>query len=447
MSELLAIAERVVAMARAGEEVEAVVVRDHETHVRAYEGEVEQLESAETHGVGVRVVLPGGRQGFAYCGTFDDDAVREVIDDARDNAGFATADDAQAIASPDGVPFANLDLWREELMRVSTDEKIKLALELESATRSADRRITGIEAVDYHDGSGESAVATTTGIRAVDRSTSCAAVAEALAADGDASRTGYAVGVGRTIADLDIEAIAAEAAERTTSMLGATKPASTRTTVVLDPHVTASFLGIIAGTLSGDEVIKGRSPFGDRVGDVIAAPSLTLTEDPTNAAAPGASASDGEGIATRRVALLDNGELRGFLHNSYTGRRSGAATTGSAERSFKSTPGVGCSAISLVPGLLTPDEIFAQVGEGIYITAVMGLHSGVNSISGDFSTGAEGRRISGGALAEPLNEFTIGSTLQRMLLDVVAVGSDLRWLYGSAAGLSLAIHDVTISGE
>jgi PmbA protein len=139
--------------------------------------------------------------------------------------------------------------------------------------------------------------------------------------------------------------------------------------------------------------------------------------------------------------------LQQFVHNAYTARKAGTRSTGSAVRAgFASTPGVGCRALSLAPGSVDQEAILAQVGDGVLISSVAGLHSGVNPVSGDFSTGAEGLRISGGSLGEPLREFTLASTLQKMLKDVLVVGSDVEWLPMSAAGVSLAISDVTISG-
>jgi PmbA protein len=114
---------------------------------------------------------------------------------------------------------------------------------------------------------------------------------------------------------------------------------------------------------------------------------------------------------------------------------------------FKSAPGVGCRALSLVPGTASQDEIIASVGEGMLVQWVTGIHSGVNPISGDFSVGAEGILIRDGALAEPVREVTIASTIQRMLSTVVAVGADLEWLPGIAAGLTLAIGEISLSGS
>ncbi len=225
------------------------------------------------------------------------------------------------------------------------------------------------------------------------------------------------------------------------------QPKSRRLTVVLDPRVAASFLSIVGGTLTGERVLKGRSPFADRMGDVIAAPVLTLVDDATNPESLGADSHDGEGLATRPSTLIDAGALTTFLQNSYTARRAKTVSTGSAVRGYSSRPGVGCLALIPKAGALSVEELYAEVGEGVLVQEVTGLHSGVNPVSGDFSVGAEGVMIRDGVLAEPVREMTIASTLQRMLLDIVAIGGDLEWLPGGDAGVSLAIGDVALSGS
>ncbi len=443
--ELLAIADRVLGWARDDEQVEVVVGRSSSTEVRVYEGDIESLSSAGTQGVGVRVIA-GNRQGFAYAGTLDDDVLGEVLAEARDNAAFATEDEYLGLAEPDGVPIADLDLYREALESVPTDRKVAMAMELERAVRAADSRISGIEAAEYADSVGEGVVASTAGIRSSGRESACYVGAYPLATDGDETKTGFGFSVGREPADLDVDAAAVDAARRATRLLGAVKPAGGRMNVVLDPYVTAQFLGIVAGTMNGESLIKGRSLFADRLGDEIAAGCVTLIDDPTNPLAYTATETDGEGLATRRNVLIDAGVLEQFSHNSYTARRSGTVSTGSAVRGFKSTPGVGSRAVSLVPGTKSQAELLAELGDGILVSSVSGLHSGVNPVSGDFSTGAEGLRVTGGVLGEPLREFTIASTLQRMLRDVVAVGADIEWLPMSAAGVSLVLHDISVSG-
>lgn len=447
MTELIDIATRIAGWATAGEQVEAYVVHERETEVRAYEGEVESLTSAESQGVGVRVIVDG-RQGYAYAGTLDEAALTETLQEARDNAAFAQPDEFNGVAAPDGVAPVELDLFDETMAKFPTDQKVALAIELERATRAADPRISGIESAEYVDAIAEAAVANSEGVATTTRETGCYLSAYSLAeADGE-TQTGFGFSIGRGPDALDPAKAATDAAERATRLLGAVKPASQRLTVVLDPWVAAQMLGIIGHTLTGEAVQKGRSLFADRVGEQVAVPEFVLMDDGTEPAAFTASTVDGEGLATRPVPLIDGGVLQGFLHNSYTARRGSTASTGSAARGgFKSGPGVGAHALALRPGTKTQAELVAGIDDGLLVQGVAGLHSGVNPVSGDFSTGAEGLRIRNGELAEPVREITIASTIQRLLLDIQGIGSDLEWLPMSAAGVSLVVADVTMSGE
>jgi len=447
VSELLAIAAGVVERAREGEVVEAYVGRARTTEIKAYEGEVESLSSAASAGIAVRVVVDG-RQGFAYTGAIDAAALEETLEEARDNARFAGVDECNTVASPDGVAPPELVMDTGKLAGTPVDRKVELALELERAARAASSLVRGVETAMYGDEVSTSAVATSTGVRAETESAVCYLATYVMAGEAAETQTGFWYGVGRTVDELDVSDVANLAVERAVRMLGAKQPSSRRLTVVLEPFVTAQFLSLIGSTLTGEAVLKGYSPFGDRVGESIGAASVTLVEDPTDPDAFGASRYDDEGLASRRVPLVDGGVLRGFVHNAYTGLRSGQGSTGSAARAGLSAPvTVGCRALALTPGTLSADEVIAQVGDGLLVQNVKGLHSGVNPISGDFSAGAEGLLIRDGQIAEPVREITIASTLQRMLQDVVVIGGDVHHLPMSAAGLTLAVGDVTMSGK
>jgi PmbA protein len=441
------LASRIAGWARSGEQVEAYVARGRETEIRVYEGDVESLTAADFEGVGVRVVA-GNRQGFAYAGSLDGEVVAETLAEARDNAAFATFDEFAGLAGPDGVEPVALDVYRAELASFPTVAKVDMALELDRRVRGGDPRIRGAEVTAYTDFLSESAVATSTGIAASSRRTGSYVWSHAIAGEGAETQTGAGAAVARQPGDLDLDKAAGEAIEKATRLLGARKPASARLTVVLEPRVTASFLSTLAATLSGEAVLKGRSPFADRVGEEVGVPAFTLVDDPTDAEAFLASPYDAEGLACRPTRLIDAGVLQGFLYNTYAARRAGTRSTASAVRAgFKSGPGVGARAVSLVPGHAGPDEIVGSLERGLLVQAVAGLHSGVNPVSGDFSVGAEGVMIRGGALAEPVRELTIASTIQRMLRNVVAVGDDLEWSAGAAARITLAVADVSIGGQ
>jgi len=447
MPDLLGLARRVLAKAGADEQVEVYVAHGRETSIRVFEGEIEELTAAESAGVGVRVISDG-RQGFSYVGALDESAAAEALVEARDNARFATVDEHAGLASPDGVKAPVLELWRDELVAFPTDEKVALALELERRVRGGDPRIRQVVSSDYVDGFGETAIATSRGIEVTSRQTGCYLFVHAVAGDGDDTQTGLGYSVGRAPDDLDLEAAGTDAVERATRLLGAKKAKSAKLTAVLDRRVTATLLGILASTLSGEEAIKGRSLFAGRIGEKVGVDELTLVDDPTNPLAYGASEYDAEGLACRRNALISGGELTGFLYDTYAANLAGTSSTGSAVRGgFRTTPGVGAQALALEPGNYDQSEIIAKLGDGFLVQSITGVHSGVNRVSGDFSVGAEGLMIRGGELAEPVREVTIASTIQRMLQHVVAVGSDVEWLPGAAMGVTLAVADIAMSGS
>jgi len=446
--DLLALAERVAGWARTGEDIEVYVARGDETEIRAYAGEVESLTSATSAGIGIRVVVDH-RLGFAWAGSLDDSVLGETLAEARDNATFATPDEHVQLAVPDGVAAIPVDLWDEGLASVPTTAKVELALALEAQARGADRRIRQVDHADYGDGSVEMALVSTTGIRASSRKTSGFLSVGVIAGDGDASQTGGGYSVGRGFEGLDPGKATADAVLRAVRLLGATKGPSGRQTVVFDRRVATTLLSVVSSALSGEAVAKGRSFFAGRIGEVVGDHSLTLVDDPTDPRAYAAATYDAEGLACRRNVLIDSGVLRAFLYDTVSASRAGVSSTGSAVRGgFSGTPGPGCRALTLAPGPEGYDEeaVLAAVGEGLFVQSMTGVHSGVNPISGDFSVGAEGLMIRDGRLAEPVREITVASTLQRMLQSLVAVGADVEWLPGIAAGQTLAVGDMQISG-
>jgi PmbA protein len=465
---ILALVRKIAGEARPGEQVEAYAARSKGTEIKVFGGEVESLSAENTEGVGVRVVVDG-RQGFAWAGSLEPDIVAETLAEARDNAGFGSPDEHLGLPGPDDVADpggerAVLDLWRDALLTTSADDKVALALELERAVMGADNRIRGVRTVSYGDGATEMALANSLGVEASSRRTVCSISAMTLAGEDVGTRTGYGFSVGREPSQLDVSEAAQMAAERAVRLLGATQPKSRRLPVVFDPLVASSILGVISGALNGESVLKGRSMFADRGGsrrpdrgdtprppgrldEMVAGAHLSIVDDPTNPEAFGAAGYDSEGVPTRPVRLIENGRLARFLHNVHSGRRAGSGTTGSAVRGgYRSTPGVGPRALHFEPGPATPEELLRRAEGGLYVQSITGLGSGASPVTGDFSVGADGLMIRDGALAEPVREITVASTLQRMLGDL-EVGNDLQWLAGGAGAITMFLPEMTMSGS
>jgi PmbA protein len=444
-AELLAVAVDVAGRAAGGEQVEAFVGRSSYTSVKAHGGEVESFSSATTAGIGIRVVRDH-RQGFAWAGTLDPDVVAETLAEARDNAAFSEPDEWVGLAEPDGVAPVPFDPFDPAVAAMAPDRKVELALELERRVRSGDPRITGVRVAAFSDSTSRAAVATSTGIAGASRQAWCSMGVSALAVDGDETYTGHGSTVGFSPDDLDLDEAATDAVTRAVRLFGARPVPSQRLTVVLEPRLAASIVGLLGGTLTGDRVAKGRSPFADRVGEQIAVAGLTLVDDPTDHRSFAAESFDGEGLACRRNVLVADGVLQGFLYDSATGRRAGRPSTASAVRGISSTPSVGCQALALAPGAGGHDELLADVDLGVEVQSITGWHSGVNAVSGDLSVGIEGVMVRDGERAEPVREVTIASTLQKLLLGITAVGGEIEWLPGGTGCPTLVFGDVSLSG-
>jgi len=439
--ELQELLDAVVAQATAGEGVEAYGLDQTETTVRAFDGEVESLSSARTRGVGIRV-LRDHRMGYAYTADLTEAALAAALQAARENADAASPDDANGL--PDAASVQDLPgLAADGFAEFAVEDKVRLAITMEQAVRAVGGDVRGVDSAVYSDGDTTAAIASTNGVRAAFQRTDAFVYTEVLAERDGATTAAYGLDVARHPADLDVKAAAAEGVQRATRLLGATKPESQKLLVVLDPFATASLLGVLAGALSAEAAQKGRSLFADKVGEQVGSAQVTLVDDGRLMAGLAASPWDGEGVPTGRTELINAGVLQGFLHNTYTGRRGGTASTGNASRAgFMSPPGLAPTNLFLQPGALDEAALLARAGNAFYCQQIMGVHSGANPISGDISVGVAGLMIRDGQLAEPVREATIGGSLTGMLQGVLEVGSELRFLpFGGGMGGALVLVD------
>ncbi|HVM14574.1 MAG TPA: TldD/PmbA family protein [Egibacteraceae bacterium] len=444
--DLLTLLDRVVDRATNGELVEAYGIDQTETTVKAYGGDVESLSSAQTRGVGIRVIVDGG-VGYAYTADTSEAALAETLEEARVNASVATADPANVLAEPGDQ--RNLDgLYDPRFTQVAADDKVGLALALEAAATAADE-IKGVDSATYGDSDATVAICSTAGVRGAYRRCDAYLGVEVLAERDGTTTSAYGLDLRRVAEDLDVDAAAREAVERAVRLLGGRKPASAPVPVVLDPYATAAFLGVLAAGLTADAVQKGRSLFAGHLGESIAPAHVTLVDDGTLVEGPGAAPWDAEGVPSGRTPLIEGGVLQGWLHNCHTAARDATSSTGNASRSgFKATPGVSPTNLFLQPGTADRDALLRQAGTGFYCQQIMGVHSGADPVSGEFSVGAAGVMIRDGAFAEPVREATIAGTIPQMLSGIVAVGADLRWLPfgGGMGGTTVLIDGMTLAG-
>lgn len=416
--------------------------------VRVYDAAVESVVEAGSRGAGVRV-FTGGRSGYAYGSDLSDQGLTKLARAATEAASVTEPDEHAGLPAEPGAADVG-SLSSEEIERWTMDRRIELALAVERAARERDPLVTNVEDTVYADSAGRVALANSAGFRGTYEQSQCYAYAYAFAGDGADRMTGMGVGVARGPESLDPEAIGREAADRAVALHGARQPSSRRCPVVLDQYVAASFVSVIGGALSADAVQRGRSLFADKQGEQIADRRLRLVDDGLAPDGLATAPFDGEGMPQQRTPLIEDGTMREFLYDSYTGRRGNHDSTGNGIRgSYRTPPSVAPTNLVVEPGEADEAELLRVAGDGFYVMSVSGLHSGVNPISGTFSVGATGRLIAGGELADPVREVTIASDLVAMLQAVSAVGADARWVPfgGSVKVPALLIGEMTIAGS
>jgi PmbA protein len=448
VADLEGLCRAAVEAAERDEQVEAYAQETRRAQVRTRDAEVESFTSAETRGVGVRVIVEG-RLGYAYAADPDQDGVRALVAAARGSARFAEPDEGNVLpelGDVDGIP----GLYREETAGIDPDRRIPLAFDVERAATGSQADVRRVESAGYGDAVTRLVVASTRGGPVGFGRTDCWAYAVALAERDGEVQTGFAYRLARSPDDLDPADAGREAAERAARLLGGTKPETERLPIVLDPVAATGFLGVLAGSLSAESVLKGRSLFADRVGDRVGSEAATVVDDARLEIGPAVAPVDDEGVRTGRTPLVEGGVLRGFLHNTSTAARTGngARSTGNAGRgTYRTPPAVSPSNLYLVPGQTGLADLLARAGRAIYVQDVTGLHSGANPVSGEFSVGATGLRVEGGAFAEPLREMTIASTLLDLLAGIVVAGDDLTFPGGSLGSPTILVGEMTVGGR
>ncbi|MFY9856131.1 MAG: TldD/PmbA family protein [Terracidiphilus sp.] len=440
------------AMKAGASDAEAVAREGDEFSVNVRMGQVETLKESGSRGLGVRVFM-GKRSASTSTSDLTAEGIRQLVDGAMALVKVTEEDTFSGLAETAefGALSSDLHLYDDDVYSLAGPERIEWARRAEAAALEADERITNSDGGSFDAATGRKALANSRGFVGGYRSSYAGVSAAPLAQDanGAMQRDGWWSSA-RRLADLDSpEAIGKEAARRALRRLGARRVPTQRVPIVFAPEVARSLIGSIFEAASGDSIWRGASLLAGKLGEQIAAPSLTIIDDntmmlPTGMGGFGTSPFDGEGLPSRRTVVVEAGVLRNYLLNTYTARKLGMKSTHNASRGLAGAPGIGCGNLYLEPGMLTAEQIIADVPAGLYVTGLIGF--GVNTVTGDYSRGATGLWIENGVLTHAVEEVTIAGNLAEMLRNVTAIGNDLEFR-GAVASPTLRIDGMTIAGS
>ena len=432
------------ALARGAKAAEGVYTESERFRVGILAGEIDSYSVSSSFGFGLRVELDG-KNGYAYTEAFSDPEA--LAERAIDNARSIESEDLSPMQGPQN--YETVKAPEQPLGDMDPAERIALAKKLDAAALAADAKIARVESTSLSCSKYKLHLSNTLGLDASREGQSSLVYTSPIAMEEgkEEMRDGFAFRTGKDV--LDIEGCAKEAAENAAAMLGASPAPSGAYRIILKNTAACDFFEAFSGIFSAEAAQKGLSPLTGREGEQIAAPCVSICDDPLDARAP--RAFDDEGTPSVATTLVEKGVFTGFLHNLKTARKAGVASTSNADRPSAASPvGIAPSNFILAPGQESYDALLAKLGKGLVITNVQGLHAGLNPISGDFSLLSSGFLVEDGKIVRPVDRITVAGNFLTLLKDIESVGSDVR-VSPSGGGIialpSLLIRELMAAGE
>ena len=434
--------QELIARARAAgaDTADAMLVASTSIGVQRRLGRTEQLERSESKDLGLRVFV-GKRQAIVSSTTVDPAGFAALAERAVAMARVVPEDPFAGLAAemrPAEAPPLDIEDAREPLVEALV-ERASLAEEAALAVPG----ITNSEGAEAGYSRTEVSLVTSAGFAGSYARTNHSVSATALAGSGTAMERDYDYSSAVHLADLDDAAgLGRVAAERALARLNPTRPKTAKVPVVFAPRVASSILGHLMGAVNGAAVARGTSFLRDRMGQRLFAAGIEVRDDPRRARGLRSRPFDGEGVPTAARSIIEDGVLTTWLLDSRSARQLGLQSTGHAGRGTGSPPSPGPSNLLLMPGTMTPAEIMSDIGEGLYVSELMG--GGVNGITGDYSRGASGFMIRNGKIAEAVAEITIAGTIFDIFLHMTAA-NDLRLRRGTDSP-TVRVEGLTMAG-
>lgn len=405
--------------------------------------ELDKFQQASSLGLSLRVAL-GGKLGFSYVMGESAEALKQAVQSALASARESDLTQEVGFAAP-GAELAECDVFDPQLAQELVEAKKQRALDMAVAALEADPKIVHVHPAEVGEGVSHLTLRTSHGLELEHRGTFISAGVVAMAGNGEEQEVAYDGEAVRFASKLDPVELGARTGRRAAAYLGGAPMPDGRYDVVLENAVAAELLGLLASSLLGDNLLKGRSLFKDKLGEEIISPALTIVDDGLYPQGLGTAPFDDEGTPQRRTVLFEDGVLKNFVYDRLWGAEAGAASTGNAVRgSLKAPPGVGFTNLHLVPGQGSMEDLAGQVSKGMLITEIMGAHT-ADPVSGEFSLGAAGFLLENGRIGRPVKSMAVAGQVVDLFKAIKVVGDDLRF-FGRSGSPSLLVAGLSLSG-
>lgn len=434
------------AAAKAGiAEHEVYLVRKNSLAIAIKDGAVDQVRRNQEYAASLRFVEEN-RLGFGYTSVFTPEALDQTVRQAASGARLTDPQPGMCLPPPPSLPWPSVEVFDEDLDRIPLAEKIEGVRAMETSALETDPRVEKVRQAEYNESTFSIWLSNSLGLQYHHSGTAVWGNLMVKANDGNEAEMGYDFDFARRYRDLKMPAIGRRAAVRALSSLGGKRIPTGRRPVILENSVAAEFLDVLSSSFLADNAQKGKSLLTGREGRQIMASGVTLIDDGLYPGGLATAPADAEGVPKRKTVLVNRGVMESMLYDHPRAQVAGRASTGNAGRGdVKSPPAISTSNFYMAPGTRTQSELARDLGEGLLVTEVMGLHT-ADPISGDFSLGVSGIWLHDGLPQHPVKGMAIAGNLLKVFEQVAEIGADLRF-FGAIGAPSLLIHELTVSGS
>lgn len=427
-------------------EYEVYYVDRESLSISVYKEEVEKYNLNNSAGLSFRGKF-GDRIGYSYTEILDEDAIEMLVKKAKENVLAIENNDIQFIYEGD-KEYKEISTYHEELEDIPADKLINIAISMEKEAKKYCNKVESFSGCSVSYSSGKYGIINSKGLNLSNKSNLLTAYVVPIVKDLDKMYDGCGYVVAKSLNDVKPDKIAKMGVDEALSKIGGTSIASGNYKVIINNEAMVSLLSTFAGIFSGDAVQKGLSLLKDKEGEIIATDIVNLVDDPHLEDGLASVSFDDEGVATLKTYLIKNGKLNSLLHNLKTANKAGVKSTGNGfKASYASPISVSPTNFYIEPGINSLEEMTKKINKGLIITDFAGLHSGANSITGDFSLAAKGFYIEDGIKTHPVEQITVSGNFFTLLNNIEEIGSDLKFPMSSVGSPSIIIKELSIAGE
>lgn len=389
--------------------------------------------------------LYNGKIGYSYTEKVDESSIELLVNEAIENAKIISSEDEVEIFAG-SKEYKDVVTYNPEHEKVTELEKIEFAKKMEEIAYSLDNRVTTVSTSTYIDESIETSLHNTKGLNLHRKSNFVISYIGVVVKDGDDIKSKYAFEIGRDFSKFNAEKIAKEAVEEAISMLGAKSVKSGTYPIIMKHEAMADLLSAFVGIFSAENVQKDLSLLKGKLNQQIASEKLTIVDDPFMKDGLASRSYDSEGAACTFKNVIENGVLKTYLYNLKTAKKDNIETTGNSLGGSS----IGPSNFYIKNGDKSLDDIIKTIDNGIIITDLAGLHSGLNAISGDFSLSSSGYLIENGKISRPVEQITVSGNFFEMIKNIEEIASDLKFGIPGSSYIgcpSIKFKSLAIAGE